>query len=58
MFADDCVLYKSDECCNNVLEGLQYGLDSYIDWGRVNNMHLNARKTKAMLIFPTTQYNL
>ena len=58
MFADDCVLYKSHEQCTNVLEKLQEGLNEYVEWGVVNNMHLNASKTKAMLVFPTLQYNL
>ena len=30
MFADDCVLYKSHESCNYVLEKLQKGLNEYI----------------------------
>ena len=51
MFADDCVLYKSHECCNIILESLN-GLNSYVDWGETNDMHLNASKTKAMMIFP------
>ena len=58
MFADDCVLYKSDVCCNTVLNRLQYGLDRYVSWGHENNMHLNASKTKLMLLTPTFQYNL
>ena len=58
MFADDCVLYKSDECCNNILTRLQKGLDSYTTWGSANNMYLNVSKTKTMLITPTPHYNL
>ena len=58
MFADDCVLYNSHESCDNVLDDLQIGLDNYVEWGRKNNMHLNAGKTKAMLITSTIQYNL
>ena len=58
MFADDCVLYKSHESCNYVLEKLQIGLNEYVEWGLANNMHLDASKTKAMLMFPTVQYNL
>ena len=42
MFADDCVLYKSDLCC----------------WGSENNMYLNASKTKAMLICAAQKYDL
>ena len=37
MFADDCVLYKSDLCCDRILGCLQTGLDSYVTWGRENN---------------------
>ena len=58
MFADDCVLYKSDIICDTILECLQKGLDNYVSWGRDNNMYLNASKTKSMLIKPTIQYNL
>ena len=58
MFADDCLLYKSGNSSDIVLNSLQQGLDSYTEWGRLNNMHLNAKKTKAMLIFPSIQYNL
>ena len=42
MFTDDCVLYMSHTCCNNVIENLQEGLDNYVEWGRNNNMPLNA----------------
>ena len=57
-FADDCVVYKSHKLCNIVLENLQVGLNEYVEWGRKNNMHLNASKTKSMLIIPSLQYNL
>ena len=46
MFADDCVLYKSDINLDHILVRLQSGLDNYIKWGKENNMHLNASKTK------------
>ena len=58
MFADDCVLYKSHVCANIVLEYLQIGLNEYVDWGRNNNMFLNAGKTKSMMVFPTIHQNL
>ena len=58
MFADDCVLYKSDQCCNTIMNKLQTGLNEYVSWGQNNNMHMNASKTKAMLISPNVQYNL
>ena len=58
MFADDCVLYKSHENCDMVLSALQEGLNNYVDWGVINNMHLNVSKTKAMLLFPSSDYNL
>ena len=58
MFADDCVLYKSHENCDTVLTALQKGLNNYVDWGVNNNMHLNVSKTKAMLLFPSSDYNL
>ena len=57
MFADDCVIYNSNKCCNVMIEKLQYGLDKYIEWGRNNNMHLNTSKTKAMLIPPQNDVN-
>ena len=58
MLADDCVLYKNNVCCDNILECLQRGLDSYVQWGRENNMYLNTSKTKSMLICSRNQYNL
>ena len=58
MFADDCVLYKNDVCCDRILECLQRGLNSYVEWGVENNMYLNTNKTKAMLIRSTNHYNL
>ena len=58
MFADDCVLYKSHKCTTTILNCLQKGLDEYIAWGLSNNMHLNASKTKAMIVSPTLLYNL
>ena len=58
MFADDCVLYKSDICCDRILECLQKGLDDYVTWGVENNMYLNASKTKTMLVKSTCHNNL
>ena len=58
MFADDCVLYKTDSCCDRILSCLQKGLNDYVNWGVANNMYLNASKTKTMLIHSTTQYNI
>ena len=58
MFADDCVLYKSDQCCISIMNALQKGLNEYVTWGQNNNMHMNVSKTKYMLILPTVQYNL
>ena len=58
MFADDCVLYKSHQESDIVLNNLQTGLNDYVQWGIENNMHLNVSKTKAMLLFPTVDYNL
>ena len=58
MFADDCVLYKSDICADRVLRCLQDGLDNYVDWGIENNMYLNVNKTKTMLVHSTNKHNL
>ena len=58
MFADDCVLYKAYVCCDCILGCLQEGLNSYVEWGKENNMYLNASITKAMLIFTTPRKNL
>ena len=52
MFADDCVLYKSGVSCDRILTDLQNGPNSYEDWGCHNDMHLNASKTKTMLVKP------
>ena len=58
MFADDCVLYKSDTSTDRILECLQSNLDKYVNWGKENNMYLNASKTKTMLINYSNRYNL
>ena len=58
MFADDCVLYKRDSCCDRILECLQKGLNDYVTWGVENNMYLNASKTKTMLVKASNQNNL
>ena len=50
MFANDCVLYKSGKDWNDVQYCLQTDLDVYIEWGREYNLHLNASKSKAMLV--------
>ena len=38
IFADECVLYKSHECCNTILKSLQEGLNDYVEWGRKNDI--------------------
>ena len=53
-----CFIYKSHENCDSIITTLQEGLNTYIEWGTNNNMHLNVSKTKAMLLFPTIDYNL
>ena len=58
MFADDCVLYKSDANCDHILSCLQHSLDNYVKWGKENNMYLNANKSKTMLINPTNGNDL
>ena len=58
MFADDCVLYKSHNDCNVIVDCLQNELANYVEWGKRNNMHLNASKTKSMMILSAGQYNL
>ena len=58
MFADDCVLYKSDESLDHIHVRLQSGLDNYMNWGKENNMYLNASKTKLMLIKSTNRYDM
>ena len=50
MFADDCVLYKSGADWNQIVLSLQSSLNIYLEWGDVNNMHLNVDKKKAMVI--------
>ena len=58
MFADDCVLYKADQCINSIMCKLQKGLDEYVAWGKNNNMHMNVSKTKFMMISPIVHANL
>ena len=58
MVADDSFLYKSGVSCDHILTDLQNGLNSYEDWGCHNNMHLNASKTKTMLVKPQKTFDV
>ena len=50
MFADDCVLYKSGIEWKDIHEAMQRMLDEYIRWGFDHCLHLNAGKTKCMIV--------
>ena len=58
MFADDCVLYKSNVNCDYIFACLQRSLDNYVKWGKEQNLYLNASKSKTMLINSTINEDL
>ena len=52
MYADDCVLYLSGNNWENMRIKMQEDLDCFEHWGLLNNLHLNVKKTKMLLIGP------
>ena len=50
MYADDCVLYISGNNWENMRNRIQEDLDCFEHWGELNNLHLNVKKTKMLLV--------
>ena len=50
MYADDCVLYLSGNNWVTIRAKIQEDLDCFEHWGELNNLHLNVKKTKMMLV--------
>ena len=50
MYADDCVLYRSGNNWDNIRVKLQEDLDCFEHWGELNNLHLNVKKTKMLIV--------
>ena len=50
MYADDCVLYLSGNNWESVRVKIQEDLDCFEHWGELNNLHLNVKKTKMLLV--------
>lgn len=48
-YADDLALYASGESAHEVQEKLQSDMDRLVEWCRINNMKINAAKTKCMV---------
>ena len=48
LYADDTVLYASDENPAIALSDLQEGVDDFVDWCNKNKLSLNVEKTKTM----------
>ena len=50
MYANDCVLYLSGNNWPRIGNKLQEDLECFEHWGELNNMHLNVKKTKLLLV--------
>ena len=50
MYADDCVLYLSGNNWDNIRVKIQEHLDCFERGGELNNLHLNVKKTKVLLV--------
>ena len=50
MYADDCVLYLSANNWPRLRIKLQEDLDCFEHWGELNNLHLNVKKSKFMIV--------
>ena len=50
MYADDCVLYLSANNWPRLRIKLQEDLDRFEHWGELNNLHLNVKKSKFMIV--------
>ena len=57
MYADDCVLYLSGNNWDNMRVKIQKDLDCFEHWGLLNNLHLNVKKTKMLLIASRAKLN-
>ena len=52
MYADDCVLYMSGNNWDTIRNRIQEDLDCFEHWGELNNLHLNFKKTKMLILGP------
>ena len=50
MYADDCVLYLSGNNWQTIRYKIQEDLECFEHWGELNNLHLNVKKTKLLLV--------
>ena len=50
MYADDCVLYLTGNNWESIRLKLQEDLECFEHWGELNNLHLNVKKTKLLLV--------
>ena len=50
MYADDCVLYLAGNNWEIIRQKIQEDLECFEHWGELNNLHLNVKKTKLLLI--------
>ena len=55
MYADDCVLYLSGNNWSTIRNKIQEDLDCFEHWGELNNLHLNVRKTKMLIVGSDTR---
>ena len=57
MYAGDCVLYLSGNNWVTVRNKIQDDLECFEHWGELNNLHLNVKKTKLMLVSTRSKLN-
>ena len=57
MYADGCVLYLSGNNWQSIRNKIQEDLDCFEHWGELNNLHLNVKKTKIMILSTHSRLN-
>ena len=57
MYADGCILYLSGNNWQSIRNKIQEDLDCFEHWGELNNLHLNVKKTKIMILSTHSRLN-
>ena len=57
MYTGDCVLYLSGNNWVTIRNKIQDDLKCFENWGELNNLHLNVKKTKLMLVSTRSKLN-
>ena len=50
MYSDDCLIYTIDNDWERMVPKIQNGLNSFQNWCMKNNMKLNVKKSKSLVI--------